>query len=59
MGPADLIQNGIRVGSRPVVYALDLGAGNERIAAAFPDRRFYRYKDGAITPIPGLGAAAN
>jgi len=42
MAAADLTRNGISWDG-PVLYALDRGADNARLAAAYPDRAFFRY----------------
>nr|BAL52597.1 hypothetical conserved protein [uncultured prokaryote] len=35
----------------PVLYAHDLGSRNIQLAAAFPDRHIYRFRDGQLVPL--------
>jgi hypothetical protein len=48
----DLVRNGLKVGTEPVVYALDPTLADPRLRALFPGRRFYAYRDGALAPLP-------
>ena len=48
MSSGDLVRNGLLPGARSVIYALDLGEKNQALRILFPDRQFYRYKDGNL-----------
>jgi hypothetical protein len=47
--PIDLARNGLDPLRRPVVFVLDRGERNRELRALFPDRRFYVYRDGALS----------
>ena len=48
MSQGDLVRNGLFPSSRSVIYAHDLNEKNEDLRKIFPDRQFYRYKDGNL-----------
>ena len=48
----DLVRNGLKVGTEPVVYALDPSQRDPALRALFPDRQFFVYRDGTLRPAP-------
>ncbi len=36
-----------------IVYAIDQGDANSQLMAEYPGRRYYRYANGQLTPLPG------
>jgi hypothetical protein len=51
MSARDLLRNGLHVGDQPVIYARNLGTNNLLIKNLFPERSFYLYSDGKLTPL--------
>ncbi|MBI1250540.1 MAG: hypothetical protein GC189_03610 [Alphaproteobacteria bacterium] len=52
MMPYDLLRNGPVVGDEPVIYAHNRGDENALLRAQFPDRAYYLYACGQLTPAP-------
>ena len=52
MMPEDLTRNGLRPLDARVIYALDLGPRTRELRARFPDRDFFIYAGGVLTPAP-------